>query len=146
MKRMPYLDQVMKEVLRFLPPVGGGFRKVVKECSFHGYRIPAGWSLLYAIGSTHADGQAFADVDRFDPERFGPARAEDKKTRFAFVPFGGGPRVCLGMEYARLEMAVLSVLLCRSYRWELVPGQDLSTAPGPTPRPRSGLQVRFSPL
>lgn len=142
-KRMPYLDQVIKEVLRFMPPVGGGFRKATTECEVGGYRIPAGWTVLYGINATHRIAPNFVDPDRFDPERFGPGRAEDKQARFSWVPFGGGARVCLGMEYARLEMAVLGARLVRDYAWELVPGQDLGIAPIPSPRPKSGLQVRL---
>lgn len=142
-KQMPYLDQVIKEVLRFMPPVGGGFRKATTECEVGGYRIPAGWTVLYGINSTHRSSPNFVDPDSFDPDRFGPGRAEDKQARFSWVPFGGGARVCLGMEYARLEMAVLGARLVRDYAWELVPGQDLGIAPIPSPRPRSGLEVRL---
>ena len=110
-RSMTYLDQVMKEVLRLIPPVGGGFRKVIADCEFGGYRIPKGWRVLYSIGSTHQNPSHFTDPQRFDPERFSPERAEDKKTRFSWIPFGGGPRICLGMEYARLEMAVLGARL-----------------------------------
>jgi retinoid hydroxylase len=142
-KQMPYLDQVIKEVLRFMPPVAGGFRKVTAECEIGGYRIPAGWTVLYGINTTHRIAANFVDPDRFDPDRFGPDRAEDKQARFSFAPFGGGARVCIGMEYARLEMAVLGARLVRDYAWDLTPGQDLTIAPIPSPRPKSGLQVRF---
>ena len=142
-QQMPYLDQVIKEVLRFMPPVGGGFRKVTTECEIGGYRIPAGWTVLYGINATHRTAPNFVEPERFDPDRFGPGRAEDKQVRFSWVPFGGGARVCLGIEYARLEMAVLGARLVRDCAWELVPGQDLGIAPIPSPRPRSGLQVRL---
>lgn len=142
-KQMPYLDQVIKEVLRFMPPVAGAFRKATADCEIGGYRIPAGWSILYGIGATHRSAPNFVETDRFDPDRFGPDRAEDKQVRFSWVPFGGGARVCLGMEYARLEMAVLGARLVRDYEWELVPGQDLGITPIPSPRPKSGLRARL---
>lgn len=142
-RQMPYLDQVMKEVLRFMPPVGGGFRKVIADCEFGGYRIPKDWRVLYSIGATHFNREFFSDPETFDPDRFSPERAEDKKTRFSWVPFGGGPRICLGMEYARLEMAVLGAKLVRDYSWIPRPLQDLTIQVLPTPRPKSGLLVDF---
>lgn len=142
-RQMPYLDQVMKEVLRFIPPVGGGFRKVIADCEFGGYRIPKDWRVLYSIGVTHQNSEHFANPEKFDPDRFSPERAEDKKTRFSWIPFGGGARLCLGMEYARLEMAVLGAKLVRDYSWIPRPLQDLTIHVLPTPRPKSGLVVDF---
>ena len=81
--------------------------------------------------------------ERFDPERMGPERCE-QKPQGAYIPFGGGPRVCVGQHFAMVEMATVAALLLRGYQWELVPGQDLSPIPFPIPLPRDGLLVRFS--
>ena len=102
LKQMTYLEQVLKEVLRVIPPVGGGFREVIQECEFNGYTIPKGWSALYQIGRTHQDSSVYTMPDRFDPDRFGSERAEDKPKPFSYVPFGGGVRECLGKEFAKL--------------------------------------------
>lgn len=142
--QMPYLDQVIREVLRIMPPVGGGFRKIIASCEFDGYHLPAGWNAMYQIRAPHRDPAIFSHPDRFEPDRFAPERAEDRNQRFAYIPFGGGPRVCLGMEFARLEMAVLGALLVREYDWTLVPGQDLRITQIPLPRPKSGLVVRIT--
>ena len=144
-ERMPYLGQVVREVLRLVPPVGGGFRTVLTPCEFAGYRIPKGWRVHYQIHSTHRNDAHFAEPDSFDPDRFGPERAEDRHTRFALVPFGGGPRIGIGMEFARIEMLVLGSLLLRDYQWDIEPDQDLTIDSMPVPRPRSGLIVRFRP-
>ena len=104
LKHMTYLDQVMQEVLRLIPPVGGAFRDVIQTCEYGGYQIPADWSILYGINVTHADPETFSKPEQFDPERFDPERAEDKAKPFSHVPFGGGLRECLGKEFARLEM------------------------------------------
>lgn len=146
LKQMNYLDQVLKEVLRVIPPVGGGFREVVKPCELNGYSIPQGWSALYQIGKTHQDSGIYAQPERFDPERFGPERAEDKPKPFGYVPFGGGVRECLGKEFARLEMKIFAALLVREYEWELLSEQDLDLIMVPTPHPRDGLQVKFRRL
>jgi len=143
LKQMTYLEQVLKEVLRVIPPVGGGFRVVIQPCEFNGYRIPQGWSVLYQIGKTHKDGSIYTDPECFDPQRFAPERVEDKPKPFSYIPFGGGVRECLGKEFAKLEMKLFAALLVREYDWELVPEQNLDLVMVPTPHPRDGLQVKF---
>jgi retinoid hydroxylase len=140
---MTYLEQVLKEVLRVIPPVGGGFREVIKTCEFNGYVIPQGWSVLYQIGKTHQDPSIYTTPESFDPQRFAPERAEEKAKLFSHVPFGGGVRECLGKEFAKLEMKLFAALLIREYDWELLPGQNLDLVMVPTPHPKDGLQVKF---
>ncbi|MBW4448557.1 MAG: cytochrome P450 [Spirirestis rafaelensis WJT71-NPBG6] len=115
LKQMNYLELVIKEALRLIPPVGGGFREVIKECG----------------------------VNNFDPLRFAQERAEDKTKAFSYIPFGGGMRECVGKEFAKLEMKLFAALLIRQYEWELVPEQNLDMIMVPTPHPRDGLQVKF---
>ncbi|WP_313934873.1 cytochrome P450 [Nostoc sp. FACHB-280] len=146
LKQMNYLDQILKEVLRIIPPVGGGFRSVIQTSNFNGYRIPQGWSVLYQIGQTHQDENVYKNPEIFDPKRFGIDRAEDKPQAFSYVSFGGGIRECLGKEFAKLEMKIFAALLLRGYEWELVPGQNLDLEMIPTPRPRDGLKVVFSSI
>lgn len=142
LKQMEFLDQVLKEVLRLIPPVGGGFREVLKSCEFKGYQIPQGWNVLYQIGSTHKDEAAFPQPDQFDPARFSPEQVAERR-KYGYIPFGGGIRECLGKEFARLEMKIFAVHLIRNYDWTLLPDQDLEMVTVPTPHPKSGLQVNF---
>ncbi len=144
LKQMPYLDQVIKEVERLFPPVSGGFRGVVKPFEFKGYRVPQGWSVVYRIDAAHKDDRHFTNPMQFDPDRFSPERAEHKGTDFSLVTFGGGPRICLGMAFAQMEMKTIAALLLRHYSWDLVPHQDLTLVRIPTLHPRSGLQVCFA--
>jgi len=146
LKQMSYLEQVLKEVLRLIPPVGGGFREVIQECEFNGYTIPQGWSALYEIGRTHQDSAIYTKSEQFDPERFAPERAEDKSKPFSYVPFGGGVRECLGKEFAKLEMKLFATLLVRDYHWELLADQNLEMVMVPTPHPCDGLRVNFQRL
>lgn len=143
LKQMPYLDQVLKEVERLYPPVGGGFRGVVKPFEFNGYRVPAGWMALYRINAAHQDSRCYTQPKQFDPDRFSPERAEQKRYDYSLVGFGGGPRICLGLAFAHMEMKIVTTLLLRHYHWELLPNQDLSMNPIPTLRPRSGLLVKL---
>ena len=143
-KEMTYLDMVLKEVMRLVPPVGGGFRKAIDTFEFAGYRIPKDWTIQYQIAQTHQDEDLYPKSDRFDPERFAPNNAVDKQASFGYIPFGGGLRECLGKEFARLEMRLFASKLLKDYQWELIPNQNLDLITIPSPRPRDGLQVKFS--
>lgn len=146
LKSMTYLEQVMKEVLRFVPPVGGGFREVIEDCEYNGYSIPKGWSVLYQIAKTHQDETVYFQPQEFDPERFSEERNEDKPKPFSWVPFGGGMRECIGKEFAKLEIKLFAALLVRNYDWQLLPNQSLDLITIPTPRPRDGLKVQLRRL
>jgi retinoid hydroxylase len=143
LKQMTYLEMVLKEVLRLVPPVGGGFRKVVQACEYEGYSIPQGWGVLYQIAETHEDASIYSQPEEFDPERFSPERAEDRQKPFGYLPFGGGVRECLGKAFALLVMKVFAAHLVRDYSWELLPNQSLELEKIPTPHPKDGLQVNF---
>ncbi|MBD2665056.1 cytochrome P450 [Richelia sinica FACHB-800] len=145
LQKMTYLDQVLKEVLRFIPPVGGGFRSVIQTCEFNGYSIPQGWSVMYQVVTTHQDQSIYKNPETFDPQRFSVDRAEDKSKPFSYVTFGGGVRECLGKEFAKLEMKIFAALLLRGYEWELVPGQNLDITMIPLAHPCDGLKVYFRP-
>lgn len=143
LKQMTYLEQILKEVLRVIPPVGGGFREVIQSCEFNGYCLPEGWSVLYQIGKTHQDETIYKNAQSFDPQRFSIERNEDKSKPFSYVTFGGGVRECIGKEFAKLEMKIFAALLLRSYEWKLVPQQNLDLVMIPSAQPRDGLKVVF---
>ncbi len=143
--KMPYLEQVFSEIERLHPPVAGGFRGVVKPFEFQGYQVPAGWLAQYSILLTHRDPAIYAKPHHFDPERFNPDRPDAKRQPFSLIGFGGGPRICLGLAFAKLELKIILALLLRHYTWELLPSQNLEPVLIPTRRPKDGLRVRFSP-
>ncbi len=144
LKQMTYLDQILKEVERLYPPVGGGFRYVVKPFIFQGYHVPKGWIVSYRINSSHRDSKIFSDPQRFDPDRFSRERAEHKQVDYSLVGFGGGPRFCLGYAFAQMEMKIFASVLLRNYSWQILPEQDLTPVPIPTLHPRSGLEVKVT--
>lgn len=147
LNQMVYLEQVIKEVLRLVPPVvRGGSRRVLEDCEFGGYLIPKGWDVYYQIPETHQDSHIYGHPERFDPGRFSAERAEDRQKRFGHIPFGGGIRECLGKEFARLEMKLFAALLVRDYSWQLVPDQNLERTVLPFSRPRDGLKVQFTAI
>jgi cytochrome P450 len=143
LQSMTYLEQVLKEVMRLVPPVGGGFREAIATFEFAGYRIPKGWNIQYQIAQTHQDQELYPESDRFNPDRFAADNLVDKSS-FGYIPFGGGLRECIGKEFARLEMRLFASKLLQHYQWELIPDQNLDLVTVPTPHPRDGLKVKFS--
>ncbi|PTL82996.1 cytochrome P450 [Vitiosangium sp. GDMCC 1.1324] len=144
LRAMPYLAQLIQEGMRLIPPIGGAFRVTTRDVIYNGYRIPKGWTVPVGIRYAHG-GANWPDSERFDPDRFSAERNEHKKSG-TFIPFGGGPRICLGQHFAMVEMSVMLALLLKHYTWELVPGQDLEYTQIPFPKPKSGIQLRVRRL
>nr|XP_009859215.1 cytochrome P450 26B1 isoform X2 [Ciona intestinalis] len=139
--KLTYLDQVLKETLRIRPPVLGAYRRAKKTFQIGDYRIPKGWTVIYNIRDTHE--LEFEHMTEFDPEHFAPD-ANDKK--FRFIPFGGGPRVCIGQEYARIIMKVslIEMIRCNS-SWKLANKTLPKMVAIPTLHPKDGLPVHLQP-
>ena len=146
LKQMTYLDRVLREVERMYPPVGGGFRGVVEEFEFNGYRVPKGWQVLYPIPEAHFDESIYPAPANFDPDRLAPDRSESKPSDYTFVTYGGGSRICIGMAFAQMELKIIAAKLLRHYNWELLLEQNLTLDPIPTLHPRDGLKVQFQKL
>ncbi|KAK4409260.1 Beta-amyrin 28-monooxygenase [Sesamum angolense] len=129
-QKMRYSWNVVCEVARISPPIIGAFREALVDISYAGYHIPKGWKLYWSSSFTHRDASWDPDYANFDPSRFegaGPAP-------FSYVPFGGGPRMCLGKEFARLEILVFLHNVIRKYRWKLqIPDEKIAYDPMPTP-------------
>ena len=124
-RSMRTLENFVKEVGRLYPPVLNVPRGVVSDFEFAGYRIPAGASIRLALGASHLLPRVFADPLRFDPDRFAPSREEDRRTPYGLVTFGGGPRICIGINFANIEVKVLAAHVLRHYDLEA------TTAPPP---------------
>ncbi|KAF8392763.1 hypothetical protein HHK36_021000 [Tetracentron sinense] len=139
-QKMRYSWNVACEVLRLAPPLQGAFREAINEFIFAGFSIPKGWKLYWSANSTHRNPECFPEPEKFDPSRFegnGPAP-------YTFVPFGGGPRMCPGKEYARLEILVFMYNVVTRFKWEkLIPNEKIVV--DPMPIPAKGLPVRLHP-
>ncbi|CAL1548471.1 unnamed protein product [Lymnaea stagnalis] len=140
LRQLEYTGAVIKEVLRLLPPIGGGFRKVIKTFELNGYQIPEGWTVAYSIRETHQTSPMFPNNQQFNPDRW-LAKGDDEK--FHYLPFGGGPRMCVGREFALLALRVFVVELVRSSTWSLMNG-ECRMSYLPVPHPVDGLPVRFT--
>lgn len=118
LQRLPYMFLFLKEVERVFPVTPFGLRGVVEEFTFGGCRVPAGWQAAYSAQVSHRLPDVFPNPEQFDPERFAPPREEHKRIPYSLVGFGGGPRICLGINFGTLEVAALVATVVR--RWNLV--------------------------
>ncbi|XP_067899392.1 cytochrome P450 26B1-like isoform X2 [Heterodontus francisci] len=141
---LQYLDGVVKEVLRLLPPVSGGYRVALQTFELGGFQIPKGWSVMYSIRDTHDTAPIFQHPEIFDPDRFAKDQMKDKNARFQYLPFGGGVRRCLGKELAKLILKVLAIELASLSHWELATKTFPKMLMVPIVHPADGLKVQFS--
>ena len=127
---------------RIPTPTGGGVAPVSVIGEVQVYRIRKGDSLIASQWVTHRDPQLWPDPERFDPERFTPA-AEAGRPKFAYFPFGGGPRRCVGEPFAWMEGHLLLAAIAHRYRMSVQPGYVLELEPRVTLRPRHGMPMRL---
>jgi cytochrome P450 len=132
--KSPLLDQVIKESLRLYPPIHIGNRRVAEQMQFHDDQIPAGERMFYSIYLTHRDPNIWENAETFCPERFARGR---KTPPFAYVPFGGGPRACIGA--ARIVIA----RLLQTHIFEFT-NHKIHTHMGATLEPRPGVRMKVT--
>lgn len=141
-KKMKVLDNALSEAERLYPPVSVGPRGVVEPFDFQGYHIPAGTFVVYSISASHLIPSIFANPTQFDPDRFAPPREEDKKAPYALVGFGGGPRICIGINFAQVEIKAIVSHILRHAALELAPNQRIAQVYyGPTGAPVNGIKL-----
>jgi cytochrome P450 len=141
LSELSYLEMVIKETLRLYPPIHVGNRQAANDIQLDGYTIPAGARVMYSIYLTQRDPKYWPDPDSFFPERFD--RTSNKKpVAFSYLPFGGGPRTCIGAAFAQAEAkAVITRLLSR---FELtLTNTDVQPYMGATLEPRPGVMMRI---
>lgn len=144
-KQMKTLEYAIDEAERLYPPVGNGPRGVVEDFEFHGYCVPAGTRVFYSIAATHLNPRVFANPEIFDPQRFAPPREEQKVTPYSLVGFGGGPRICLGINFAQVEIKLIVASVLARYHLALAEQQTpRQYYRGHTGFPRHGIKVRLS--
>ena len=142
-EKLTVLQQVLNESLRLFPTAPLIVRDIVEDLEFEGTRIPAGTIGIIPIYAIHRHRASWQDPDRFDPGRFAAGRAS-KPGRFQFIPFGAGPRVCIGAAFAMLEAAIMLATFVRAARFQLAPGFN----PSPSGRmflvPQNGMPMRVT--
>ena len=139
-QRLPYTTGVFAESLRLYPPAWAIGRRARQDYSVGGYTIPARSILLMSPWAVHRDPRWFADPERVNPERWRPEEVE-KRPRFAFFPFGGGARVCIGERFAWAEGVLVLATIAQRWKMRLVPGHVVAMQPVITLRPRHGMKM-----
>ena len=136
--KSPLLDQVIKECLRLYPPIHIGNRRVVEEIDFEGDKAQAEERLFYSIYLTHRDPAIWQNAEEFCPERFAQGR---KTPPLSYVPFGGGPRACIGAAFGQVEARIVITRLLLTHRFEFT-NHRIHAHMGATLEPRPGVRMR----
>jgi len=140
--RLTRTRQALDESLRIYPPAWGFSRRAIADDELGGYAVPKGWLVFVIPFVVHRRPKLWPDPDRFDPDRFTPER-EAARPRFAYIPFGGGPRGCIGNQFAMVEAQLIVAAVAQRYRVALLPDQDVRPEPLITLRPKPGIRARI---
>jgi cytochrome P450 len=138
--RLPYARMVLDETLRLYPPVWAFPREAIADDRIDGYRIRAGSTVAIIPYITHRHPAVWSEPARFDPERFSPTAA-GTRPRYAYLPFGGGPRQCIGSEFALMEAQLALAMIVHDYRVVVAVDGPIEPEVSLTLRPRGGLRA-----
>lgn len=140
LRRLPYTLQVIKEAMRLYPPAYSISREAVADTVIDGYLIPKGTICNLLIYGLHRNKTHWADADAFKPERFAPENEADLPQN-AYLPFGSGPRICIGNSFAMMEAQLILATIAQHYRLSLAPGQVVQMQPLITLNPQGSLPM-----
>lgn len=143
-REMPYLEMVLDEVLRLYPPAWIGPRRAVRDFEFGGHEVGRGAYVNYSSWASHRIPEVFPEPEAFIPERF----TRERKTalpRGAYVPFGGGRRICIGKRFGQTEVKLVATMLLQQLRLDAMPGRTVTVRQMPTLSPKGGLEMRVLP-
>lgn len=140
LERLTYTSTVLQEAMRLFPPVWILTRNAQGDDEIGGYHVPAGSDVLISPYTLHRHPAFWDDPDHFDPDRFDPG-APSGRPRYAYIPFGAGPRFCVGNHLGLLEATLVLVMLVRDLRLTTVPGHQVVPEPMLSLRVRGGLPM-----
>ncbi|XP_024191991.2 beta-amyrin 28-monooxygenase [Rosa chinensis] len=140
-QKMKYSWGVALEVMRLVPPLQGTFREVITDFTYEGYTIPKGWKVYWSASSTNKVSEYFPAPEKFDPTRFENGKAPPA---YSNIPFGSGPRICPGKEYARMQLLCSLHHIVTKYKWEVI-NPNAKIASGMNPVPEEGIHIRLQP-
>jgi cytochrome P450 len=137
-------EWVVLETMRLYPPAWALGRQALTRVEVGGFQFPRGAEFVMSPWVVHRDPKLFPDPERFDPQRWRDG-LQQRLPRFAYLPFGGGPRVCIGNRFAMMEAKLVLATLLQRFRVETTPDTRLILAPSVTLRPRDGVRLRLLP-
>jgi cytochrome P450 len=143
MPKLEFTTQVIQEGLRLYPPFWMIDRLAVADDRVGDIEIPAGSTVIVHVYGAHHARSNWENPENFDPERFVKG-SEKLRTPFTYLPFGGGPRVCIGNHFAMLQMLMILSNLLRNYDFDLTPGQSIEARPMVILRPKNGIRMAFT--
>ena len=142
--QLTFTQQVVTEALRIYPPAWGFGREALADCEIGGYAIPAGTTIIISPWVLHRDPRYFEHPTEFRPERWSGDFAR-QLPRFAYIPFGGGHRICIGNRFAMMEMILILATVAQRYRLQWHGAQPVVPLPSITLRPKGGIWVQLAP-
>jgi len=140
-RELEYLEWVIQEAMRLYPPVYVMFREPTEDVTLSGYPIEQGMTLMLSQWGVHRSERFYDDPETFDPDRWKPERAKERP-RFAYFPFGGGPRHCIGKHLAMLEAQLIVATTAQQYELEFIGETPLELMPSLTAHPRQEMSFR----
>ncbi len=140
---LKYTTATIKESMRMIPPVWGIGREAINDDQFNGFVIPAGMTVFIPIYQMHYHIQYWDDPNLFNPGRFLDEDLE-KKNRWVYLPFGGGPRQCIGNNFALMEMQIIVSMIARKFTLNMISKDEVGQNPGVTLRPEKSLLMKIT--
>ena len=138
--KLKYTEKILKESMRLYPPAYGLGREAINDCEIGGYHVPAGTQIFVFQWATQRDERFFEDPAAFKPDRW-TAEFEAQLPKYAYFPFGAGPRVCVGASFAMMEMILVLATIGQKFRLSLVPVHPVEVYPAMSLRPKEGVKV-----
>jgi cytochrome P450 len=138
--RLPFITRVVTESMRLYPPAWLVGRRSIHDYTIAGYKVPPRSIIVMSQWIVHRDARHYPDPERFDPDRWTPD-FKARLPRFAYFPFGGGPRQCIGESFAWMELVLLVATIAQQWRFALVPGHPVVPHAAITLRPKYGMKM-----
>lgn len=140
LRQLPYTERVVLESMRLYPPVWGMSRRAVEDCVLGGYEVKAGTTVFINQWAMHRDPRFFENPEVFHPDRWADNFIKKLPT-FAYFPFGGGSRICIGKAFAMMEASLLLAAIAQKFRLTLQPEYPVVVQPSLTLRPKHGMKM-----
>jgi cytochrome P450 len=140
LSRLHYTEMIAKESMRLYPPAYALGREALTECEIGGFKVPAGAQVFMFQWATQRDARFFAEPEKFYPERW-TQDFSNSLPKYAYFPFGGGPRACIGNYFAMMEIVLLLATIGQQFRFSLLPEHPVRLMPAMSLRPADGIKV-----